>query len=76
MKLFNANKLTVKATKGEMISFGTGKHPAICMKQTIIEYKNSCKHLGLHLDTRLKFVHHIENLLKKLNKLCGFIYRN
>ena len=29
VKWFYANKLTVNATECEMISFGTGKHPAM-----------------------------------------------
>ena len=73
MKWFYANKLTVNATKCEMISFGTGKHPAICMKQRIIEYKKYCKYLGPRLGGHLNFVHHIEFVLKKLSKFCGSI---
>ena len=56
MKWFYANKLTVNATLFGMMSLGTGKHSAICMNQTSIEYKKSFKKLGLLLDGVLNFV--------------------
>ena len=73
MKWFYANKLTVNATKCERISFGTGKHTAIWMKQRIIANKKSCKYLGLRLGGRVNFVHHIEFVLEKSSKVCGSI---
>ena len=40
-----------------------------------LEYKNSCKYLGVHIDKNLRFREHIDHVVKKLNKFCGLIYR-
>ena len=66
LNCFYTNKLTDNATRCGMISFGTGKYPAICMNQMSIEYLDSCKYLDFHLGGRLKFVHHIYYVLRKL----------
>ena len=41
----------------------------------IVPTKKSCKYLGVHLDGSLRFNHHIDYVVKKLNKFCGLIYR-
>ena len=45
------------------------------MMNNTIPYKKSCKYLGIHLDSSLGFIHHIDYVVKKLNKFCGLIYR-
>ena len=72
---FHANKLTNNATKCEKISHGLGKNLAVCINQTKLASKKSCKYLDFHLDGRLKFVHRIEYVSKTLNKYCGPFYR-
>ena len=44
------------------------------MNNTIL-YKKLCKYLGIHLDSSLRFNHHIDYVVKKMNKFCGLIYR-
>ena len=40
-----------------------------------IEFKNSIKYLGIHLDRELSWKNHIDYLAKKLSKVCGMIYK-
>ena len=40
-----------------------------------IELKNSIRYLGVQLDKELTWKTHIDNLVKKLSKVCGMIYK-
>ena len=40
-----------------------------------IEFQSECKFLGVYLDDRLKFNHHIEFIRKKISKNIGVLYR-
>ena len=72
---FKASKLTVNIGKCDAISFGNGLPEIITILNEELCYKSSCKYLGLHLDGSLKFREHINYVVKKLNKICGLIYR-
>ena len=72
---YTANKLSVNLDKCEILPFGSGQPDEIKMMNNTIPYKKSCKYLGIHLDSSLRFNHHIEYVVKKLNKFCGLIYR-
>ena len=71
---FDSNKLTINAEKCEAIHFGRGRPEAIVIKDKTLDYKSSCKYLGLQIDPRLSFKDHIDQVVKKLNKFCGLIY--
>ena len=73
-KWFDSNKLTINAEKCEAIHFGRGRPEAIVIKDKTLDYKSSCKYLGLQIDPRLSFKDHIDKVVKKLNKFCGLIY--
>ena len=72
---YTANKFSVNLDKCEILPFGSGQPVEIKMMKNTIPYKKSCKYLGIHLDSSLRFDHHIEYVVKKLNKFCGLIYR-
>ena len=55
--------------------FGSGKPDKIKIGVTELNYKASCRYLGIHLDKGLFFREHIDYVVKKLNKFCGLIYR-
>ena len=55
--------------------FGCGKPNNLRVLSKELEYKNSCKYLGVHIDKNLRFREHIDHVVKKLNKFCGLIYR-
>ena len=72
---FTVSKLTVNIGKFEAISFGCGLPEKITILNEELSYKSPCKYLGLHLYGCLRFREHINYVMKKLNKLYGFIYR-
>ena len=55
--------------------FGHGKPVTIKIGVSELNYKPSCRYLGVHLDKKLLFREHIDYVVKKLNKFCGLIYR-
>ena len=69
------SKLTVNIGKCKAISIGCGLPEEITVLNEELRYKSSCKYLGLHLDGCLRFREHINYVVKKLNKICGLIYR-
>ena len=73
--LFVSNKLTVNVDKCEAISFGCGKPDKVTILRNELPHQKACKYLGLHLDGSLKFREHIDYVTKKLNQICGSIYR-
>ena len=72
---FSSNKLTVNPEKCEAMCFGYGKPDTIKIGVSELNYKASCRYLGVHLDKKLLFREHIDYVVKKLNKFCGLIYR-
>ena len=41
----------------------------------IVSLKNHCKNLGVYLDNKLPIRQHVTYVVKKLNTLCGLMYR-
>ena len=74
-KWFESNKLTINTDKFEAMFFGCDKPNNLRILSKELEYKNSCKYLGVHIDKNLRFREHIDHVVKKLNKFCGLIYR-
>ena len=72
---FTKNKLSVNLDKCEVVPFGSGKPLEITMMSKKIPFNKSCRYLGVHIDSRLRFHEHINRVVKKLNKFCGLIYR-
>ena len=73
-KWFESNKLTINTDKCEAMFFGSGKPNNLRILSKELEYKHSCKYLGVQLDENLRFREHIDHVVKKLNKFCGLIY--
>ena len=79
VKWLRLNKLSLNATKTELIFFHSPKHPlnydniSIKMngfKLTPVDY---LKYLGMYLDKYLDWNHHIEDLSKKLSRANGIL---
>ena len=58
-----------------MLPFGSGTPEQIEMIKNTIPYKKSCIYLGIHLNSSLRFDHHIDYVMKNLDKFCGLIYK-
>ena len=69
------NSLSIWINVKACLPFGSGTPEEIQMIKNTIPHKKSCKYLGIHLDSSLGFNHHIDYVVKKLNKFCGLIYR-
>ena len=50
-------------------------YPSLVFNNTKVQIANSQKHLGLILDSKLKFNEHINNKINKCNKIIGIIKR-
>ena len=72
---FNNNKLTINYDKCEAINFGKPTKEKIKLKENALDYKTSCKYLGIYIDMNLTFRDHVDFVVKKLNKFCGLMYR-
>ena len=72
---YTTNKLSVILEKCEILPFGSGQPVEIKMMNNTIQYKKSCKYLGIHSVSSLRFNQHIDYVVKKLNNFCGVIYR-
>ena len=73
---FISCKLNIqKVDKCEEISLGSGKPKNIKLLHSRMPYKNSCKFLGLHFDSFLRYRKHVGCSLRKLIKICRLIFR-
>lgn len=71
---FSANQLILNESKSTCVIFNTHKAPIEtpdCLTSEIpIPTSNSTRLLGVVMDSKCKWVDHIENVLRKLNKSC------
>ena len=51
----------------------TRNYPSLVFNDTKVQIANSQKHLGLILDSKLGFSEHIDNKIKKCNKIIGIM---
>ena len=70
------NKMSLNVDKSQLLFFGK------CPSSTDIEINNKkisvcheAKYLGVYLDDKLTFEHHISMVTKRVSQLNGFIYR-
>ena len=75
-----ANRLSLNVLKTEFIVFRPPKKTldnriVLRLNGTKIYESNKIKYLGLILDSRLSWNHHINELTKKLNRAVGIIYK-
>ena len=54
----------------------TYQHPALIFNNYVVCYKDSHKHLGMVLDKKLTFNHHLKEKISKTNKGIGLITRS
>ena len=53
----------------------TDNIPDIVIDHRIIQRVDFCKYLGITLDCRLSFVHHINAIVSRVNQYCGIFYK-
>ena len=75
-----ANRLSLNVSKTEFIIFRPPKKTldkriVLKLNRSTIYESNKIKYLGLILDSRLSWNHHINELTKKLNRAVGIIYK-
>ena len=71
-----ANKLTINTDKTTVISFNKSRSASnidIKLLETVYKPESSCKYLGVVLDSKLSFFHHIQKIKTKLGRHCGVI---
>ena len=71
---FTWSKLTVNASKCEVLNFGLGVQQCIAPMNQKVPWKTSCKYLGLHIDCKMLFADHIDYKVKKLNRFSGLVF--
>ena len=50
-------------------------HPIVCFNEALVAHTTCQKHLGMHLDEKLNFNHHINKKIAKANKGFGLIHK-
>ena len=55
--------------------FGSGRPDQIEIWVSGLNYRASCRYLGIHLDKSLLFREHIDYVVRKLNTISGLTYR-
>ena len=71
-----ANKLTINTDKTTVISFNkirSASNIDIKLVETVYKPEPSCNYLGVVLDSKLSFFHHIQKIKTKLGRHCGVI---
>ena len=71
-KWFESNKLTINTDKCEAMLFGCAKPKNLRILSKELEYKNSCKYLGVHIDKNLRFRDYIDHVVKKTEQILWF----
>ena len=73
------NRLTLNTNKTELILFANRPFDlddsTIQLGDSIISYVDSCKFLGVKIDNKLNFNHHINYILGKISRSAGILYR-
>ena len=69
------NRLSVNTSKSSLLNFGLLKKKIgnILTEGGMIESKPFTKYLGILIDEKLNFKHHILHVAKKIAKLCGLL---
>ena len=74
-----ANKLTINTDKTEMMIFSNRKfnlgENQVCLHSEHVNFQSKCNFLGVLIDDKLSFSFHIRNIIGKLSKNCGILYK-
>ena len=70
------NQLTLKADKTELLYFSTREEfePKVTFNRNLIKSAESCRYLGIHLDSKLTFEAHLNVVLKKMAAAIPSLY--
>ena len=50
-------------------------HDSIYFNKNLVQQVYSQKHLGMHLDTKLSFQKHLDNIMSKVDKTFGLLHK-
>ena len=75
-----ANRLTINYSKTEAMLFSNRKNAInfenrVSLNGIPLNYVNSARFLGVMIDNNLNFKSHIDNLVNKVSKLAGILYK-
>ena len=71
---FCQSKLTLNIRKCEGMNLAVGEIKDIKIFNSKLHNTKCFKYWGVYIDKRLTFREHIEYIIKKLNRFCGFVY--
>ena len=74
-----ANKLTIHAGKTKLLVVSNRIQPSenmnISILDSVISPSDSCKYLGIYLDSKLTFKDHIKHIISKISRHTGILYK-
>ena len=74
-----ANKLTIHAGKTKLLVVSnriqSSQNISISILDSVISPSDSCKYLGVHLDSKLTFQDHIKYIMSKISRHTGILYK-
>ena len=75
----NANRLALNISKTNFVIFAAKNKPlqnvTLLINRKAIQQTDHIKYLGVIIDSQLTFTQHIANVVKKLSRLTGLMYR-
>ena len=75
----NANRLALNITKTNFVIFAAKNKPlknvTLTLNKKAIQQTEYVKYLGVLIDSRLTFSHHIASVSKKMSRVTGLMYR-
>ena len=75
----NANRLALNISKTNFVIFAAKNKPlknvTLLINKKAIQQTDHVKYLGVIIDSQLTFTHHIVNVVKKVSRVTGLMYR-
>ena len=75
----NSNRLALNISKTNFVIFAARNKPlrnvTILINREAIQQTDHVKYLGVMIDSQLSFKQHIENIVKKVSRITGLMYR-
>ena len=75
----NANRLSLNASKSQFMIFSNRAIPqnfSVSINNVPLSRTTSTKFLGVHIDDKLNFRIHVNNVITKINSVRGVLWRN
>ena len=75
----NANRLALNISKTNFVIFAAKNKPlknvTVLINKKAIQQNEYVKYLGILIDSQLTFKHHIANIVKKVSRVTGLMYK-